>query len=71
MKVEGLDTDVRVESVLVDEDRAARIVGHLEAIREKLVVNVVRRFLYGNEVPPSCHLLFDSPTGSRVPIVDA
>ena len=49
--------------------------GHVEAIREKLVVNVLRRFLQGNDMPPSCNLLiegiFFSPTVSRVPVVDA
>ena len=49
--------------------------GHVEAIREKLVINVVRRLLQGNDMPPSCNLWFEgiilSLTGSRVPVVDA
>ena len=49
--------------------------GHVEAICEKLVVDVVRRFMQGNDMPPSCNSLFEgiffSPTGSRVPVVDA
>ena len=75
MKVGGLDIDVGVEGVLVEENRATCVMGHVEAIREKLVVNVVGRFLQGNDMPPSCNLLFEgiffSPTGSRVPAVDA
>ena len=50
--------------------------GQVEAIRGKLVVNLDRRLLQGNDGPPSCnlflerhHLLF--PSGSRVPVVDA
>ena len=76
MKVDGLDIDVGVEGVLVEENRRSlRKVGHVEAIREKLVVDVVRRFLQGNDMPPFCNLMFEaiffSPTGSRVPVVDA
>ena len=73
MKVDGLDIDVRVESVLVEEDCTTCAMGHVEAICEKLVVDVVRRFVRGNDMPPSCNLLFEgiffSPTGSRVPVV--
>ena len=49
--------------------------GHVEAIREKLVVNIFGRLLQGDDMPNSCNLLFKgiffSPTGSRVPVVDA
>ena len=75
MKVDGLDIDVGLEGVLVEEDCTTRVMGHVEAIREKLMVNVVRRLLQGNDMPPSCNLflegIFFSPTGSRVPVVDA
>ena len=75
MKVDGLDIDFGVEGVLVEENRAACVMGHVEAIREKLVVDVVRRLLQGNDMPPSCNLflegIFFSPTGSRFPVVDA
>ena len=75
MKVDGLDIGVGVEGVLVEEDCTTCVMGHVEATREKLVVNVVRRFLQGNDMPHSCHLLFEgiffSLTGSRVPTVDA
>ena len=33
----GLDIDVGVEGVLVEENRASCVMGHVEAIREKLV----------------------------------
>ena len=75
MKVDGLDIAVGVEGVLVEEDCTACVMGHVEAIREKFVINVVRRFLQGNDMPPSCNLFFEgiffSPTRSRVPIVGA
>ena len=75
MKVDGFDTDVRVEGLLVEENRAARKVGHVEAIREKLVVNISRRLLQGNDMLLSCNLFFEgiffSPTGSGVPVADA
>ena len=75
MKVDGLDIDVGVEGVLVEEDCTTCVMSHVEAIREKLVVNVVRRFLQRNDMPPSCNLLFEGifflPTGSRVPSAHA
>ena len=70
MKEDGLDIDVGVEGVLVEEDCTACVMGHVEAIREKHVVNVVGRLLQGNDMPPSCNLLFEGiffpPTGSRI-----
>ena len=75
MKVDVLDIDVGVEGVLVEKNCTTCEMGHVEAIREKFVVNVVRHFLQGNDMPSSCNLLFEgiffSPTGSRVPVVDA
>ena len=59
MKVDRFDIDVGVESVLVEEDCTICVMGHVEAIREKLVVNVVRRLLQGNDMPPACILLFE------------
>ena len=75
MAVDGPDIEVGVEGVLVEENRATCVMGHVEAIREKLVVNVVGRLLQGNDMPPSCDLflegIFFSPSVSRVPVVDA
>ena len=48
MKVDGLDIDVGVEGVLVEEDCTTCVMAHVEAICEKLVVDVVRRSLQGN-----------------------
>ena len=45
MKVDGLDIDIGVQGVLVEENRAASIMGHVDAIREKIVVNVVGHLL--------------------------
>ena len=75
MKVNGFDIDVGVEGILIEENRAACVVGHVEAIREKLVINVVGCLLQGNDMPPSCNLflegIFFSSSWSRVPVVDA
>ena len=75
MKVDGFDIDVGVEGVLVEENCTTCVMGHVEAVREKLVVNVVGRLLQGNDMPLSCNLflegIFFSPSGSRVPVVDA
>ena len=71
MKVNGLDINVGVKGVLIAENRATCVMGHVEAIREKLVVNVLGRLLKGNDMPPSGnfvvrkHLLFpDGVQGS-------
>ena len=51
------------------------VMGHVEAIREKLVVNLVGRLLQGNDMPLPCKLFFEgiffSPSRSRVRVVDA
>ena len=52
MKVDGLDIDVRIEGVLVEKNCTTCVMGHVEAIREKLVVNVVRRLLQSNDMSP-------------------
>ena len=75
MKGDGLDIIVSVKRVLVEENRATCAMGHVEAIREKLVVNVVGRLLQSSAMPPSCNLflksIFFPLWGSRVLIVDA
>ena len=49
--------------------------GHVEPIREKLVVNILNRFLQSDDMPLACDLLLDSAfsytSGSWVPVVDA
>ena len=51
------------------------MMGHVEPIREKLVVDILNRLLPGNDVPFPCDLLLDSafssPSGSWVPVLDA
>ena len=73
MKVDGFDINVGVKGVLVEENRATCAMRHVEATREKLVVNIFGRLLQGNDMPRSCNLLFEgiffSPTRSRVPVV--
>ena len=51
------DIDVEVESVVIEENRTTCVMGHVEAIREKLVVNIFGRLLQSNDMPPSWNLL--------------
>ena len=75
MKVDGLDIDVGIEGALVEENRAACKVGHMKSVMKKIVFDIVRSFLQGDEVPFSRNLFLDStfPTssGPRVPVVNA
>ena len=75
MKVDRFDTDVRVESVLIEENRAARKVGHVKSFLKNIVINIVRCFLQSNNMPfPRNSFLkcvFLSTSGPRVPVVDA
>ena len=70
MKVDGLDIDVGVEVVFVEENCTTCVMCHVEAIREKLVVNVVGRLLQGNDMPPSCNLFLEGIIFSPIPVVD-
>ena len=54
MKVDGLNVDIGVESVIVEEDCTTCEMGHVEAIRQKLVVNVDRRLLQSNDSHAIC-----------------
>ena len=75
LMVDGLDIDVVVERVLIEENRATCSMGHVEAIRVKFLVNKFGRSFLSNEMPPPCNLSFEgiffSASGPRVPIVDA
>ena len=75
MKVDRFDTDARVESVLIEENRAARIVGHVKSFLKNIVINIVRCFLQGNNMPFHRNLflkcVFLSTSGPRVPVVGA
>ena len=59
----------------MEENRATCVMDHVEAIREKLVINIFGRLLRSSDMPLSCNLLFEGiffpPTVSRIPVVDA
>ena len=64
VKVDGFDFDVGKESVLIEQRCTSSTMGHVEPIREKLVVNVLNRLLQGNDVPFPFDLLLDSAFSS-------
>ena len=72
MKVDGLDIDVGLEGVLIEENRAACIMCHVEPTCKNVMIDIVRRLLQCNDVPSACNLLFEgiffSASGPRVPI---
>ena len=47
------DIDVRVEGVLIEENRAAFKVRHVKPFLKNIVINIVRRFLQGNKYASS------------------
>ena len=55
VKVDGFASEVVVKHCV------ASAVGHVEPIREKLVVNILNRLLQGDDVPLACDLLLDGP----------
>ena len=61
--------------VLVEENRTACKVVHVKSFMKNFVFDIFGSFMQGNDMPPSCNSLFEgiflSPTGSRVPVVDA
>ena len=71
----GLDFDVRVKGVLVEQDSTASVVGNVKVIREALVLEVLNRFLERNHVPFHRNVFFDgtfsASSTSRVPAQDA
>ena len=75
MKVDGFDLDIKEESVLNEEHCASSIVGHVEPVRERLVVNILNRFLQSDGMPLACDVLlngaFSSMWRSWIPVVDA
>ena len=75
MRVDRFNTDIRVEGVLVEENCAARIVGHVKSLMKNIVFNIIRCFLQGNNMPFSGNLLlksvFLSTSGPRIPVLDA
>ena len=75
MKVDRLNTDVRVEGVLVEENCAARKVGHVKSLMKNFVFEILRSLLQSDDVSFSRNLLlkgvFLSTSGPRIPVVDA
>ena len=75
MEVIGLDLDISVEGVFVEEHRASSVVSFVEPVREEFVVNIFNRFLQCDDVPLACNLFFKSTfistSGSWIPAVDA
>ena len=75
MKVDRFDTDAKVEGVLLEENRAACIVGHMEPTCKNVMIDILGRLLQGNDMPPACNLLFEgiffSASVPGVPVVDA
>ena len=74
VEVDGFDIDVKEEGLLIENHCASSIVGHVEPVREKLVVNILNRFLQCDDMPLACDLLlgsaFSSTSGSWVPAVE-
>ena len=58
MEVHRRNFDVRVRSVLVEQNRTPSMVCHKEPIRQKLVVQIFNCFLQGDGVPFSRHVFF-------------
>ena len=59
MTVNGFDVDIGVEGVLVEENRASSVMGHVEPYSKNVMVDILRCFLQSDDVPPTCDLLFD------------
>ena len=59
MKVDGFDVAVGVEGVLVEENRASSVMGHVEPTSKNVMVDILRCLLQGNDVPPACNLLLE------------
>ena len=49
--VDGINLDVRVNSVAVEQDSTSSKVGNFEMVREALVSKVLNRLLWRNNVP--------------------
>ena len=75
MKVNGFDVDIGVEGVLVEENRAACVMGHVEATCKNVMIDIFGRLLQGNDAPLHRNLFFEgiffSASVPRVPVVDA
>ena len=74
MKVDRFDIDVGIEGVLIEENRAACMVGHMEPFLKNVMIDIVRCFLQGiNLLFPRNLLLqcvFPPTSGPRVVMAD-
>ena len=74
VKIDRFDADVRVEGVLVEENRTTSEVSHIKAFMKDSVVDVVRSFLQGDKVPLPRNLffygIFCASSRSRIPIAN-
>ena len=59
MKVDGLDIYVGEEGVLIEENRAACIMGHVEPTSKNVMIDILGCFLQSDDVPPACDLLLE------------
>ena len=75
VEVNGLDFDVRVKGVLIEQDSAASVVGNVKVIREALVLEVIDCLLERNHVPFHRNVLFSGTFSAssrcRIPARDA
>ena len=61
VEVNGIDLDVRVKGVIVEQDSTTSIVGNVEVIREAPVLEILNRFLESNHVPILRNVFFSGP----------
>ena len=73
MKIIGFDVDFGVEGVFVEENRASSVMGHVEPICANVIVDILRCFLWRDDVPTACDLLLEgiflSASRSWIPVV--
>ena len=64
-----------MKRVLVEQDSTTGVMGNVKVVREALVLEVLDRFLKGNNVPFACNVLFFGTcftlSRSRIPAQDA
>ena len=75
MKEDGFDIDFGMEGVLIEENRAACKMGHVEPTCKNVMIDIFGCLLKGNDMPPACNLFSKASSfprrGPRVPVVDA
>ena len=59
MKVDRFDTDVRFESVLVEENCTTSVMGHVEPTCKNVMIDIFGRLLQVSDMPPAYNLLFE------------